>query len=255
MRLTRVYLDAPLNTGGRVTLEGSAARHVTRVLRLRPGQALTLFNGGGGEYAATVETVHAEKVAVAVGELRAIERESPLTLTLAQGISRGERMDLVVQKATELGVSAIVPLLTERSVVRLDARQAARRHDHWRAIAIAACEQSGRNRLPQVMPPVPLADFLRTGADNPAGAEASVRSALRACLLLSPVATARIDDVPRSVARVTVVIGPEGGLTEAEQQAAATAGFTPIRLGPRVLRTETAAIAALTLLQREFGDL
>ncbi|TLY72220.1 MAG: 16S rRNA (uracil(1498)-N(3))-methyltransferase, partial [Gammaproteobacteria bacterium] len=121
MRLTRVYLDAPLEAGGRVALTGSAARHLTRVLRLRPGQALTLFNGGGGEYAATIEAVHGEKIAVAVGEAQAIERESPLSLTLAQGVSRGERMDLVVQKATELGASRIVPLLTERSVVRLSA--------------------------------------------------------------------------------------------------------------------------------------
>src|SRR5204863_101065 len=154
MRLTRVYLDAPLEAGGRVTLTGSAARHLTRVLRLRPGQALTLFNGGGGEYAATIEAVHGEKVEVAVGEAQAIERESPLILTLAQGVSRGERMDFVVQKATELGASSIVPLLTERSVVRLSAPQAARKLEHWRAIAIAACEQSGRNRLPQLVPPV-----------------------------------------------------------------------------------------------------
>jgi len=242
MRLTRVYLDAPLEAGGRVALTGSAARHLTRVLRLRPGQALTLFNGGGGEYAATIEAVHGEKIAVAVGEAQAIERESPLSLTLAQGVSRGERMDLVVQKATELGASSIVPLLTERSVVRLSAPQAARKLEHWRAIAVSACEQSGRNRLPKVLSPLPLAEFLRQGGSG-------------SRLLLSPTGSTRIQDVPTPVSSVIVLIGPEGGLADAEQSAALAAGFTAVRLGPRILRTETAAIVALTVLQREFGDL
>ena len=242
MRLTRVYVDAPLASGMRVTLQGSAAGHLTRVLRLRVGEALTVFNGAGGEYAASIEHAHAGRVAVAIGELRAIERESPLTLTLAQGVSRGERMDLVVQKATELGASGLAPVLAERSVVRLTAQQAERRLNHWRAIVIAACEQSGRNRLPAIASPVPLRDFLRTS-------DGSMR------LLLSPAATATLADLPRLVSAITVLIGPEGGLAEAEQEAAVAAGFKPVRLGPRVLRTETAAIAALTLLQREFGDL
>jgi 16S rRNA (uracil1498-N3)-methyltransferase len=243
VRLTRVYVDAPLAAGTRVTLAGSAARHVTRVLRLRVGEALTLFNGSGGEYAASIEQSQGGRVAVAIGAQRAIERESPLALTLAQGVSRGERMDLVVQKATELGVSGLVPVLTERSVVRLTAQQAERRLNHWRAIAIAACEQSGRNRLPVIAAPVPLTDFLRSGTDG------------MTRLLLSPAASATLADVPRPVSAVTVLIGPEGGLAQAEQEAALAAGFKPLRLGPRVLRTETAAIAALTLLQREFGDL
>jgi 16S rRNA (uracil1498-N3)-methyltransferase len=238
-----VYVDAPLAAGTRVTLEGGAARHVTRVLRLRVGEALTLFNGSGGEYAARIEQSQGGRVAVAIGEPRAIERESPLALTLAQGVSRGERMDLVVQKATELGVSGVVPVLSERSVVRLTAQQAERRLNHWRAIAVAACEQSGRNRLPAIASPVPLKDFLRTNTDG------SMR------LLLSPAATATLADLPRLVSAVTVLIGPEGGLAEAEQDASVAAGFKPVRLGPRVLRTETAAITALALLQRQFGDL
>ncbi|HEX4647400.1 MAG TPA: 16S rRNA (uracil(1498)-N(3))-methyltransferase [Steroidobacteraceae bacterium] len=254
MRLTRVYLDAPLSAGARVTLAGSAARHVTRVLRLRPGQALVLFNGGGGEYAATIEAVQGEKVVVAVGDARAIERESPLSLTLAQGVSRGERMDLVVQKATELGASRIVPVLTERSVVRLSAPEGRRKVEHWRAIVIAACEQSGRNRLPRLAPPLALADFLRSPesaryAAGDVGAGGTIR------LLLSPAAAPRLDEVPGRGDALTVLIGPEGGLSEAEEQAALDAGFTAVHLGPRVLRTETAAIAALTLLQRRFGDL
>jgi 16S rRNA (uracil1498-N3)-methyltransferase len=162
-------------------------------------------------------------------------------------------MDLVVQKATELGVSGIVPLFTERSVVRLGAQQAERKLNHWRAIAIAACEQSGRNRLPNVAPPVSLAEVLRSGADHEGGASGAGVHNMR--LLLSPAATARIDTLPRPATSVTVLIGPEGGLTNAEQEAAVAAGFLPVRLGPRVLRTETAAIAALTVLQLEFGDL
>jgi 16S rRNA (uracil1498-N3)-methyltransferase len=241
MRLSRVYMDAPLTSGAPVTLTGSAAGHLTRVLRLRVGEALILFDGTGGEYPGTIEQSQGGSVTVRVGEARPLERESPLTLTLAQGISRGERMDLVVQKATELGATAIVPLLTERSVVRLSAQQADRKVNRWRAIAIAACEQSGRNRLPQLMRPATLADFIR-------GRDGATR------LLLSPGATQRLADVPRTT-RVTVLIGPEGGLTDAEGGSAATAGFVPVRLGPRVLRTETAAIAALALLQREWGDL
>jgi 16S rRNA (uracil1498-N3)-methyltransferase len=243
MRLRRVYVDAPLEPGTRVTLEGSAASHVTRVLRLRVGESLTLFNGKGGEHAASIDKSHGGEVALLVGEHHPIERESPFPITLAQGVSRGERMDLVVQKSTELGVSRLVPVLTERSVVRLDAQQANRKSKHWRAIAIAACEQCGRNRLPEVGLPAQLRELLR----EPAGD--------RARLLLSPDAARRIEDVPRPANGVTVLIGPEGGLSEEELGHAQAAGFTAVHLGPRVLRTETAAIAALTLLQREFGDL
>jgi 16S rRNA (uracil1498-N3)-methyltransferase len=241
MRLTRVYVDAPLTPGERVALQGSAATHITRVLRLRPGDALTLFNGHGGEYAASLAEARGGRLSVAVGEAQPIERESALGLTLAQGVSRGERMDLVVQKATELGVGGIAPVFTERSVVRLSAPQAARKLEHWRAIAVGACEQSGRNRLPQLSAPVPLADFLKAATPGTR-------------LLLSPEGAVRIQDLPRPAAAVTVLIGPEGGLTEAERASAVAAGFTPVRLGPRVLRTETAAIAALSVLQSAFGD-
>jgi 16S rRNA (uracil1498-N3)-methyltransferase len=185
MRLTRVYVDAPLETGTLLTLAAGAAGHLTRVLRLRPKAALTLFNGRGGEYAASIERVHGSEVTVAVGQHEPIERESPFPLTLAQGVSRGERMDLVVQKATELGVARLVPVLTERSIVRLDEEQSDRKSNHWRAIAVAACEQCGRNRLPEVALPTQLRQLLR----QPAGE--SVR------LLLSPAATQRIEDVPR----------------------------------------------------------
>jgi 16S rRNA (uracil1498-N3)-methyltransferase len=244
MRLTRVFIDRPLEPGTRVTLEGNAASHVTRVLRLRVGAALTLFNGWGGEYSASIDKSHGGSVTVAVGESHTIERESPLAVTLAQGVSRGERMDLVVQKATELGVSRLVPLLTERSVVQLDTQQAQRKVNHWRAIAVAACEQCGRNRLPEIAQPIALADFLR-----------AAKSGARLGLLLSPEAQQRVGEALKSATAVSVLVGPEGGLTDEEEQAAIAAGLTPVHLGPRVLRTETAAIAALALLQREFGDL
>lgn len=249
MRLTRVHVDTPLASGAHVTLSGSAASHVTRVLRLRTGEALTLFDGRGGEYAARIEQGGAA-LTVAVGEHRPTERESPLLVTLAQGISRGERMDLVVQKATELGVARLQPLLTERSVVRLDAQQGERKRRHWRAIAIGACEQCGRNRLPEIGEPCALREML--GGFAPAPPSAPARHAR---LLLSPAAARRLGDLEGPVSAVTVLIGPEGGLTEEEQAAASSAGFLAVRLGPRVLRTETAAIAALTLLQREFGDI
>jgi 16S rRNA (uracil1498-N3)-methyltransferase len=254
MRLTRVYVDAPLVSGKRVKLEGSAASHITRVLRLRVGAALILFNGAGGEYEGSIDKAHGGEVTVAVGAGVAAERESPLNLTLAQGVSRGERMDLVVQKATELGVSRLVPVLTERSVVRLTAQQSDRKVNHWRAIVIAACEQCGRNRLPAIAPPVPFAEFIR-GEPSNAGAPASDGRDGATRLLLSPSGTSTLKDVPRPTTGITVLIGPEGGLTDEEEQAAVSAGFRAVRLGPRVLRTETAAIAALVLLQREFGDL
>lgn len=243
MRLTRVFVDAALEAGARVELEGSAAAHLTRVLRLRKGDSLTLFNGRGGEYAAVIDATRGAGVTVTVGQHDTVERESPLAMTVAQGISRAERMDLVVQKATELGVHAMVPLVTGRSVVRLDERQAARKVQHWRAVAIGACEQCGRNRVPQVSTPRPLLEFIRDG-EAPA-----------ARLLLSPAARLRLDDLPRKLGAITVLIGPEGGLTDEEEQAAVSSGYTAVRLGPRVLRTETAALVALALLQRQFGDL
>jgi 16S rRNA (uracil1498-N3)-methyltransferase len=243
MRLRRTYVDAALEPGARVVLTGSVAGHLTRVLRLRRGASVTLFNGRGGEYTCRIEGIRGSEVTFEVGEHQPIERESPFPLTLAQGVSRGERMDLVVQKATELGVMRLVPVITERSIVRLDEEQSDRKSSHWRAIAIAACEQCGRNRLPDVALPAQLPSFLRLPAPG------SVR------LLLSPSAARRIEDVPRSAGGATVLIGPEGGLSDEEQALAEAAGYTAVNLGPRVLRTETAAIAALTLLQREFGDL
>jgi 16S rRNA (uracil1498-N3)-methyltransferase len=248
VRLTRVYVEAPLAPQARIKLTGSAAGHVIRVLRLRVGDALIVFNGQGGEYAAGIHAVHDDAVTVVVGEQHRTERESPLAITLAQGISRGERMDLVVQKATELGVARLIPVLTERSVVKLDGTQAQRKLVHWQAIAVAACEQSARTYLPQIDAPLALAALLR-GEAMPAPGDGAAR------LLLSPTGAQRMQDLAGPLTKVSVLIGPEGGLTPAEIDEAYAAGFTAVRLGPRVLRTETAAIAALALLQQRFGDL
>jgi len=243
MRLSRVHVDFELHTGARVTVEGNAGNHIVRVLRLRTGDTLTLFNGRGGEFGGSITEIRRDAVAIAVGERRQVERESPLRLTLAQGISRGERMDWVVQKATELGVARIVPIFTERSVVQLDEKQASRKVQHWSSIAIAACEQSGRNQVPEIAAPVDLYRWLeqrpRNGMD----------------LLLSPEATARVTDMAVSGQQATVLIGPEGGLADVEQETALRSGFKSVRMGPRILRTETAAVCALTLLQQTFGDL
>jgi 16S rRNA (uracil1498-N3)-methyltransferase len=244
MRLTRVYVDAPVTAGKRLVVAGSAANHIARVLRLRSGDSLTVFDGSGGEFGARVEEFRKEAVVVSVEEHRTLDRESPLSLTLAQGVSRGERMDWIIQKATELGASRIVPVFTKRSVVRLDDKQAERKLQHWRAIAVSACEQCGRNRLPDLVTPVDFFDVL-PATFSPAETR----------LLLSPTGDLRIDDLKEVGNGITVLIGPEGGLEDVEHEAAIAAGFKAVRMGPRVLRTETAAIAALTIIQRYFGDL
>jgi 16S rRNA (uracil1498-N3)-methyltransferase len=242
VRLTRVYVGEALCAGKSCVLEGSAANHIMRVLRLRDGDTLTLFDGRGGEYGARIAGFRRDSVQVEVQEHRDLERESPLQLTLAQGVSRGERMDWVMQKATELGVTRIVPVITERTVVKLDERQGARKVEHWRAIVIAACEQSGRNRVPEVAAPCAFHEVLQGG--DSAGRK----------LLLSPTGKLNARDLSLS-GHATLLVGPEGGLSPDEQELAISTGFEQVRMGPRVLRTETAAIAALTILQHDYGDL
>ena len=243
MRVTRVYVETPITTGKPLLVEGNAANHIMRVLRLRSGDLLTVFDGTGGEFSARIQDFRKDAVVVSVQEHRTEDRESSLSLTLAQGISRGERMDWVIQKATELGTTRIIPVSTKRTVVRLDEKQTEKKLQHWRGVAIAACEQCGRNRVPEVTAPVDFYNLL------PPDSTGSTR------LLLSPSGEVRIDDLKDVGSGVTVLIGPEGGLEDVEQEAAIHAGFKAVRLGPRVLRTETAAIAALTIIQRYFGDL
>jgi 16S rRNA (uracil1498-N3)-methyltransferase len=243
VRLTRVYLPAAFAEGAMLPLEPGAALHLVRVLRLGVGARLAVFDGAGREHAATIAAVHGERCEVRIGAALAAVAESPLAITLGQGLSRGERMDYAIQKATELGVRRIVPLITERSVVRLDARQAQKKSQHWRGIAIAACEQCGRNRLPELAAPEDLLRYLASDAS---------KETLR--LLLSPAGTLRIGALDPQK-KSTLLIGPEGGLTTAERAAAITQGFVEVQLGPRILRTETAAIAALAALQCSWGDL
>lgn len=243
MRLNRVFVGEPLLTGGEVLLPDAAACHVARVLRLRAGASLVLFDGSGADFRAEIVAVEGERVRVRVGERSAGLRESPLAITLVQAVSRGERMDWTLQKATELGVKRIQPVLSARSVVRLDDQQAAKKLRHWQAIVAGACEQCGRSVLPEVRPPLDLARFL---AGSP-------REGQR--LVLSPAGPASLAGLASAAARVELLIGPEGGLDDAELDTAQRAGFAPVRLGPRVLRTETAGIVALAVLQALWGDL
>lgn len=243
MRLIRVYTSGALPVPGRTSLEGAAAAHVTRVLRLRTGQALTLFNGDGWDCRGTIVAQCSGRVEVELATRCAGLPEPPLALTLLQGVARGERMDLVIQKATELGVARIVPVLAGRSVVRLDDRQAQRKLEHWQSIAIAACEQCGRSRLPAVEPPCGLAAALA----------ALSGSACR--LLLARGAPLPLQALATGTVAASLLVGPEGGLTDDELALAGQAGFEPRSLGPRVLRTETAAIVAVAVLQAAAGDL
>jgi len=243
VRLIRVHVDASLAPGARVTLPGAATAHLRRVLRLEPGDAVTLFNGDGADYPSRIAAFGRGAAEAEVTGRVAAHAESPLAITLVQGIARTERMDLVVQKATELGVAAIVPVATTRGVVRLDAATRARKRAHWQGIAVAACEQCGRARVPVVAEPRSLEAFL--GDPPPEGAR----------LLLSPDAQVSLAAVAQGAAPIALLIGPEGGLEESERLAATAAGWRACRLGPRVLRSETAAIAALAVLQSVAGDL
>jgi 16S rRNA (uracil1498-N3)-methyltransferase len=244
MRLVRVFVEAALTPGGRVDLAGAAHEHMTRVLRLGAGDAVTLFNGDGSDYPSVILELRRGRATVLVGAAAPARAESPLPVTLVQGIARGERMDLVIQKATELGATAIRPVATERSVVRLDEATRLKKLAHWRGIAIAACEQCGRARLPEVAEPLALAEWLSRPA---------LPGRLR--LQLDPDAPESLPARAAGAPAIELLVGPEGGLTAGEQDMARQTGYLPSRLGPRVLRSETAAIAALAVLQATAGDL
>jgi 16S rRNA (uracil1498-N3)-methyltransferase len=241
--LTRVYVEAALTAGSTVDLPPGTASHLAKVLRARAGDELILFNGDGREFTGAIETVRGSRVAASVGEGRPVDKESPLPITLVQCVPRGDRMDFIVQKATELGVARIVPVLSQRSVVRLDKAHAESKANHWRAVAISACEQCGRNRLPAIDAVQPLLSYL---------GESPPSTALR--LVLEPESAPHI---PAAAAGpgAQIAIGPEGGFASDELEAFRVAGFSRVGLGPRILRTETAAIAALVWLQARFGDM
>jgi 16S rRNA (uracil1498-N3)-methyltransferase len=243
VRTTRTWIDAPLAPGATVELPEAASLHLLRVLRLAVGDRCVLFNGDGNDYPAVLRGNARRIAAFEVLAVEPVHNESPLRLELVQGIARGEKMDLILQKATELGVVAIHPVFTERTEVRLDAGRMDKRVQHWRGVIVAACGQSGRARLPQLSPPRTLAEYLA----EPAG------DALR--LVLDPRAGKRMRELPESTRAATLLVGPEGGLGERDLPAIRAAGFGGLRLGPRILRTETAGLAALAALQSRFGDL
>lgn len=240
--MRRIYSEKRLGPGTTATLGGDAANHVLRVLRLRRGDRLLVFDGSGMDFEAEVSGLQRDAVELRIGAGHAVDVESPLAVTLFQGISRGPRMDTVIQKATELGVARIQPLLASRSVVRLDEPGAQRKREHWQRVAVAAAEQSGRSRIPDVAEPGTLEMLV------------PAISGYATCLQLDP-GGEPFAALGQPVGPVALLVGPEGGLTEAEVRLAADFGFRRLRLGPRILRTETAPLAALAVLQLLAGDL
>lgn len=240
MRLTRSHVDAPLAPGTTLTLPETASAHLVRVLRLGLGDAVVVFNGDGFDYEGRIVALGKRGVEVELMSRHAVATESPLRITLVQAIARGEKMDWVLQKATELGVAAIVPVVTERTEVKLDAERSSKRSAHWRGVIAAACEQSGRARLPTLAAPLPLRDWLASH-DAPGW-------------FLDPGAGGSLAALPVADA-YSLVIGPEGGLGERDLGALQAAGYSGVKFGPRVLRTETAGPAAIAALQALHGDL
>ncbi len=243
MNAPRFFCPLPLSQGALVALPPFAARHAVRVLRLVEGDSLTLFNGEGGEYPGQIETTGKDQVLVRLGDHRDVERESPLALILVQAVQGADKMDFTVQKAVELGVGRFQPVASRRSVVRLAGDRADKRVEHWRGVAVSACEQCGRNRVPAIDPVLPLEKYL---------ARPAAPDTLR--LVLSPGGATSLAQVPRPQGPVELLVGAEGGLAPEEVAQAQGAGFLPLVLGPRVLRTETAGLAALAAIHALWGD-
>lgn len=248
MRLTRVHVATPLMGGAALELPDAAGAHLVRVLRLGVGAALAVFDGRGNEFGAVIERIRGTRVDVELKDRRAGAPESPLQLTLLQSISRAERMDWTIQKATELGVVRIVPLKTEYTIVRLDNAGAEKKRQHWLSIAASACEQCGRAVVPEIQAPLTLPEYI-AAQRNPDAPDAGLK------LALDPEAATGLRALPIASGVASLLVGPEGGLSGAELKLATGHGFTAVRLGPRVLRTETAAVAALAALQALQGDL
>jgi 16S rRNA (uracil1498-N3)-methyltransferase len=242
MAVTRLFCSIPLAHRAQANLPGGAAHHAIRVLRLKRGDEVRLFNGEGGEYEASIHRVEKDSVTVDIGRHHVVERESTLQVCLAQAITTGDKMDYTLQKAVELGVRRIQPLQTNRAVVRLNQERAEKRLQHWQNVVVAACEQCGRNTVPHVNPIMPFEEWV--ASTDP--------KAMR--LMLSPVAEKSLRDCPAPDAEVNLVVGPEGGLNREEVAFAQLKGFTSVRMGARVLRTETAPLAALAAMQILWGD-
>lgn len=238
-QIARFYIDQPLRAGSSCALAEDAAHHGVHVLRLRAGDDVTLFNGRGGEYAGRIVSIRKLKVGIELLEHRAIERESPLRVVLVQGVSSGERMEFTIRKAVELGVAEIRPVLAAASVARPKGERAAARQAHWQKIAVSACEQCGRNRVPVVHPLAEISSF-------------RAEDALK--ILLSPGSKLPFSKTLETAKSVVLAAGPEAGFDEREERAFLDQGFVPASLGPRILRTETAALAALAALNALRGD-
>jgi 16S rRNA (uracil1498-N3)-methyltransferase len=244
MKTTRLFIPQPIVASAETSITGDRAHYLKRVLRLRIGDNLVVFDGNGNEYPAEILDIEKRQMRLSIGSAQAGSPESPLAIRLVQGIARSERMDFVVQKATELGVRRISPIISVRSIVRLDQRRSAKRHDHWLKIAQNACEQCGRNTIPQIDPAQALDDWLDDESET-----GSTR------IFLTPRAGTPIGSMPEPSGPLLLLIGPEGGLSDMESSKVDYAGFLPVSLGPRILRTETASLAAIAILQSRFGDL
>ncbi|WP_093533790.1 16S rRNA (uracil(1498)-N(3))-methyltransferase [Stenotrophomonas rhizophila] len=243
MRVTRSYVDAPLAVGQTLSLPEEVANHLVRVMRLREGEGCVLFNGDGHDYSATLVESGKRDARVRIEATQALDNESTLSITLLQGIARGEKMDLILQKATELGVRTIVPVNAERTEVKLDAARAEKRLAHWRSVVVSACGQSGRARVPEVAAPLGVQE----------AAKGMPAEALK--LTLDPLGEHRLSTLEAAPGGVVIAIGPEGGWSPRDRQALAAGGFQGLQLGPRILRTETAGLAAIAALQARLGDL
>ena len=242
MRIPRIYHPEPLDVNQEFFLDEDAANHVGRVLRMQPGQAIQLFEGSNQVFDASITQVDKKSVRVSLSEGVLSDNESPLNLHLGQVISRGEKMEFTIQKSIELGVNTITPLFSERCGVKLDGERLEKKLQQWQKIAIAACEQCGRNRIPEIRPVMQLEAWCKEQ-------DASLK------LNLHPRASHSINTLPLPVSHIRLLIGPEGGLSADEIAMTSGYGFTDILLGPRVLRTETTALTAITALQVRFGDL
>ncbi len=239
----RFYSAENLVIGAAIRLSDNAATHATRVLRLNVGDAIKLFNGDGFDYACELISVKKSEVLAKIKTSEAVNNESPLNIMLLQGISSGDRMDYTIQKAVELGVKQIQPISTERSVVKLSAERAQKRLEHWQNVVISACEQCGRAKIPAVLTPITLSNWLAANRQN---------NVTR--ILLNPVGAKPLAELPKSTQDIQLLIGAEGGLTQAEITVAIDHGFQSVVLGPRILRTETAAPTAIAVMQTLWGD-
>ncbi|MXS85841.1 16S rRNA (uracil(1498)-N(3))-methyltransferase [Nitrosomonas sp. HPC101] len=248
----RFFHATSIHGAEQITLDSDTSHHAAQVLRLRQGDRVTLFDGTGGEFFGYIAQISKSACVVKIEHYQPIERESPLRITLAQAVCANEKMDWIIQKAVEQGIVRIQPLITGRTLVRLTEERARKRGLHWQKIIISACEQCGRNRIPQLLPAIPLSHWLekklmrKQKNNNPSGHD----------IILSPVARLRLTELspPESGESITLLTGPEGGFTEEETGAVLHAGFIPIRLGNRILRTESAALAAIAAAQTLWGD-